>query len=53
MTREGTKPTPYERVRVTTIYPPAMANAPCARFTNPINPIVTDRPTEVMKRNIA
>src|SRR5579872_447311 len=30
-----------------------MANAPCAKFTTPISPMVTDRPTEMMNRNIA
>jgi hypothetical protein len=25
-----------------------MANAPCARLTKPIRPIVTDRPTDTM-----
>src|SRR3569623_201304 len=30
-----------------------MAKAPCARLTKPISPIVTERPTEVMNRNMA
>ena len=27
--------------------PPAMANTPWARLTNPISPIVIERPTEI------
>src|SRR5690348_9011186 len=30
-----------------------MAKTPCARLTNPISPIVTDRPTEIRYRTIA
>src|SRR5579859_4353248 len=29
-----------------------MANAPWARLTNPISPMVTDRPTETMKSTV-
>ena len=53
MISDGTKPTPSVRVSETTKKPPHMAKAPCARFTKPISPIVTDRPTEVMNRNMA
>src|SRR5262245_57169686 len=32
----------------TTTYPPSMAKPPWARLTNPISPMVTERPTETM-----
>src|SRR5579872_440971 len=40
-------------ISVTAIYPPAIAKAPWARFTNPISPMVSDRPTDTMYSTIA
>src|SRR5262245_30675293 len=33
---------------ITATYPPSIANPPCARLTKPINPMVTDNPTDTM-----
>ena len=40
-TRNGT---PSRLIMITQAYPPSIANAPCARLTKFIRPIVTDRP---------
>ena len=40
-------------MRVTVAYPPTIANAPWARFTNPMRPMVIESPTETMKRSTA
>ena len=36
--------TPARVISMTQAYPPSIANAPCARLTKFIRPIVTDRP---------
>src|SRR5262245_806226 len=46
-TRASGNGTPKRPITVERINPPAMANTPWARLTNPIRPIVTDRPTEM------
>src|SRR5579859_5764049 len=44
--------TPYRFIATTAAKPPAIAKAPCARFTKFMRPIVTDRPTLTRKSRL-
>ena len=48
----GTKPRPQRLIVRTITYPPIMAKPPWAKFTNPMRPIVTERPTDTMNSTI-
>src|SRR5512143_5393 len=43
---------PARDIRSTQAYPPTIANAPCARFTKFMRPIVTDRPMLMMNSRL-
>src|SRR5262245_30700711 len=50
--RAGANPRPPYFIARTIAYPPSMAKPPWARLTNPIRPMVTDRPTDTMNSTI-
>ncbi len=49
---DARKGTPSRVIATTQAYPPSMANAPWARLTKFISPIVTDRPMLMMNRRL-